>query len=96
MGPSQAESSAPSRFRIARIERGGSKPENLLELDVDNELDDAKERTTIRGYVEEIDDRLKRLNLISKERKEVLKDLKEKVYLSTTHSIGANIFSDSK
>lgn len=61
-------------------ERGGSKPDNLLDLDVDNELDDAQERTKIRGYVEEIEDRLKRLDLISKERNEVLKDLKDKVF----------------
>ncbi|PPQ68084.1 hypothetical protein CVT25_014247 [Psilocybe cyanescens] len=60
-------------------ERGGSKPDNLLELDVDNDADDAKERTKIRGYVDEIEERLKRLNLISKERGEVLKDLKDKI-----------------
>jgi hypothetical protein len=77
-------------------ERGGSKPDNLLDLDMDNELDDAKERTTIRGYVEEIEDRLKRLHLISKERNEVLKDLKEKVWLSTTKSISADLLLDSK
>jgi hypothetical protein len=59
-------------------ERGGSKPDNLLELDVD-EGDDEKERKKIRGYVDEIEDRLTRLNLISKERAEVLKDLKDKV-----------------
>ena len=33
----------------------------------------------IAGYVDEIEKRLKRLSLISRERGEVLKDLKEKV-----------------
>ncbi|KDR77016.1 hypothetical protein GALMADRAFT_139043 [Galerina marginata CBS 339.88] len=60
-------------------ERGGSKPDNLLELDVDNDADDAKERAKIKGLVDEIEERLKRLNLISKERNEVLKDLKDKI-----------------
>ncbi|KAF9484066.1 BRO1-domain-containing protein [Pholiota conissans] len=61
-------------------ERGGSKPDNLLELDVDSsEGADEKERNKIKGYVDEIEDRLKRLNLISKERAEVLKDLKDKI-----------------
>lgn len=60
-------------------ERGGSKPDNLLELDVDNDADDAKERAKIKVFVDEIEERLKRLNLISKERSEVLKDLKDKV-----------------
>lgn len=60
-------------------ERGGSKPDNLLELDMDNEGDDAQEKKKIRGFVEEIEERLKRVNLISKERAEVLKDLKDKV-----------------
>jgi len=74
-------------------ERGGSKPDNLLDLDVDNELDDAQERTKIRGYVEEIEDRLKRLDLISKERNEVLKDLKEKViYQQFTLSLCSSLF----
>ncbi|KAF5325175.1 hypothetical protein D9619_009900 [Psilocybe cf. subviscida] len=60
-------------------ERGGTKPDNLLELDNDGEGDDAAERKKIGGYVEEIEDRLKRLDLISKERNEVLKDLKDKI-----------------
>lgn len=77
-------------------ERGGSKPDNLLDLDVDNELDDAQERTKIRGYVEEIEDRLKRLDLISKERNEVLKDLKEKVLHNDSLYHWAHLFSDSK
>ena len=71
-------------------ERGGSIPDNLLDLDVGNEADDTKERAKIRGFVDEIEDRLKRLNMISKERNEVLRDLKEKVhtpYLCTNHKI---------
>ena len=60
-------------------ERGGSKPDNLLDLDIGSEADDASERAKIKGYVDEIEERLNRLNMISKERGEVLKDLKEKV-----------------
>lgn len=55
--------------------------ESLLDL-VDtggDEADEERERTKIRGYVGEIEERLKRLNLISRERKDVLKDLKDKV-----------------
>ena len=59
-------------------ERAGSNANNLLDLDV-GEADDAKEREKIGGYVEQIEDRLKRLNLISRERNEVIKDLKDKV-----------------
>ena len=63
-------------------ERGGSNPaDHLLDLDAGNEADDAKEKAKIGGYVDEIEKRLKRLSLISKERGEVLKDLKEKVCL---------------
>lgn len=61
------------------LERGGSKPDNLLDLDMNSGDDEAKERTKIKGYVDEIEERLKRLTLISKERSEVLKDLKDKV-----------------
>ena len=60
-------------------ERGGSNPEHLLDLDAGNEADEAKEKAKIAGFVDEIEERLKRLTMISKERKEVLKDLKEKV-----------------
>jgi ALIX V-shaped domain binding to HIV/BRO1-like domain len=60
-------------------ERGGLNPEHLLDLDAGNEADDAKEKAKITGYVDEIEERLKRLNMISKERREVLKDLKDKV-----------------
>lgn len=63
----------------ASTEHGGPTAEHLLDLDVNNETDDAKERAKIRGYVDEIDERLGRLNKISRERNEVLKDLKEKV-----------------
>lgn len=62
-------------------ESGGSKPANLLELDLNNEADDAGERAKIKGYVIEIEERLNRLHLISKERGEVLRDLKEKACL---------------
>lgn len=62
-------------------ESGGSKPEDLLDLDLSSEVDDASERGKMKGYVVEIEDRLNRLHLIAKERGEVLKDLKDKVCL---------------
>jgi hypothetical protein len=49
-------------------ESGGSKPENLLDLDLSSEADDASERGKMKGYVVEIEERLNRLRLISKER----------------------------
>lgn len=61
------------------IERAGSSGEHLLDLDVGNESDDARERAKIGGFVDEIEERLGRLNKIARERNEVLKDLKEKV-----------------
>ncbi|PPQ99317.1 hypothetical protein CVT24_009185 [Panaeolus cyanescens] len=61
------------------LERGGTKPDNLLDLDVSSVDDEVKERAKIKGYVDEIEERLKRLTLISKERSEVLKDLKDKI-----------------
>ena len=61
------------------LERGGFKPDNLLDLDIGSEADDTAERARIKGYVDEIEERLTRLNMISKERSEVLKDLKDKV-----------------
>lgn len=60
-------------------ERAGPSAEHLLDLDVGNEADDAQERSKIGGFVDEIEERLGRLNKISRERNEVLKDLKEKV-----------------
>ncbi len=60
-------------------ERGGTGADHLLDLDVSNEQDDTRERKKIRGFVDEIEERLTRLHKISKERNEVLKDLKEKV-----------------
>ena len=60
-------------------EQGGTNTNNLLDLDVGDDADDAKEREKIGHYVDQVEDRLKRLNLISRERNEVIKDLKEKV-----------------
>lgn len=59
-------------------DRGGSHAD-LLDLDIGGEADDSQERSKIGAYVSEIDERLGRLNKISRERHEVLKDLKEKV-----------------
>ncbi|PPQ77863.1 hypothetical protein CVT26_005443, partial [Gymnopilus dilepis] len=60
-------------------ERGGAKDDNLLELDVGDEEEERKEKKKIRGLVEEVEERLKRLSMISKERGEVLKELKDKI-----------------
>ncbi|KAJ3568948.1 hypothetical protein NP233_g5369 [Leucocoprinus birnbaumii] len=59
-------------------ERGGSGADNLLDLDVSSEQEDTRERRKIKGFVDEIEERLTRLHKIAKERNEVLKDLKEK------------------
>jgi ALIX V-shaped domain binding to HIV/BRO1-like domain len=61
-------------------DQGGANPESLLDLDVGGEAEEAKERNKIRGYVKEIEDRMKRISLISRERNEVLKDFKDKVH----------------
>ncbi|KAL5520897.1 BRO1 [Sanghuangporus sanghuang] len=54
---------------------GGS----LLDLDPNNEDRDEEERSKITTFIDELDQRLTRLNKISTERKNVLKDLKEKI-----------------
>ncbi len=63
----------------ASTERGGNSGEHLLDLDIGGEVDDAQERAKIGSFVVELDQRLGKLNKISRERNEVLKDLKEKV-----------------
>ncbi|KAF8524228.1 BRO1-like domain-containing protein [Gautieria morchelliformis] len=55
-------------------ERSGS----LLDIEDEGE-GDWQEREKIGGYVAEIEERIGRLNKISRERKETLKDLKEKI-----------------
>ncbi|KAI0267491.1 BRO1-like domain-containing protein [Gloeopeniophorella convolvens] len=56
--------------------RGHDRRESLLDLDTDK--DDA-EKAKIAGFVEDIDERLGRLNKIERERDQTLKDLKEKI-----------------
>lgn len=56
---------------------GHNRRESLLDLDM--EKDDG-ERAKIAGYVDEIEERIGRLNKIERERSETLKELKEKVY----------------
>lgn len=56
---------------------GGS----LLDLDPNNENRDDDERAKIMNLVDEIEERLGRLNKIAVERKNVLKDLKDKVLI---------------
>ncbi|KAI0696339.1 BRO1-domain-containing protein [Cytidiella melzeri] len=63
----------------ASTEGGGAGAENLLDLDVASETRDDEERSQIVNLVQEIEERLSRLTKISRERNEVLKDLKEKV-----------------
>jgi hypothetical protein len=63
----------------ASTEKAGSTGEHLLDLDIGNEVDDVQERAKIGHYVNEIEERLGRLSKISRERGEVLKDLKDKV-----------------
>ncbi|KAI0704195.1 BRO1-domain-containing protein [Cerioporus squamosus] len=63
----------------ASTEKGGAGVENLLDLDVGSEAQDEEERSKIRQFVDEIEERLGRLNKISHERGQVLKDLKDKV-----------------
>ncbi|KAL1691231.1 BRO1-like domain-containing protein [Schizophyllum commune] len=63
-------------FRASTEREGG---DSLLDLDVSGDADEAQERNKIREMVAGIDERLGRLNKISRERNEVLKDLKEKV-----------------
>lgn len=57
---------------------GESAGEHLLDLDT-GEANGSQERAKIGQYVDEIEERLGRLNKIGRERGEVLKDLKDKV-----------------
>lgn len=63
----------------ASTEQAGAGSESLLDLDVASETRDDQERAQVARLVEEIEERLSRLTKISRERNEVLKDLKEKV-----------------
>ncbi|KAH9944924.1 BRO1-like domain-containing protein [Amylocystis lapponica] len=63
----------------ASTENAGAGSENLLDIDIAGETKDDEERDRISQLVDEIDERLGRLNKIGHERNEVLKDLKDKV-----------------
>lgn len=63
----------------ASTEKAGAGSENLLDLDVASETKDEEERAQVAHLVDEIEERLGRLNKIARERNEVLKDLKDKV-----------------
>ena len=69
------------RASTERGSTGGQQGESLLDLDVGDEVNDMQERAKIGRLVEEIEERLGRLNKIGHERHEVLKDLKDKVSL---------------
>jgi len=60
--------------------QGGGRRESMLDMEDAGESD-WQEREKIGGYVAEIEERIGRLNKISRERNETLKDLKEKVCL---------------
>ena len=61
------------------VENSSSQGESLLDLDVSSEMKDEEEKRQIEQLVNEIEDRLSGLHKISKERDQVLRDLKEKV-----------------
>jgi hypothetical protein len=61
------------------VERSSGTGESLLDLDVSSEMKDEEEKRQIEQLVNEIEDRLNGLHKISKERDQVLRDLKEKV-----------------
>ncbi|KAH9903210.1 BRO1-like domain-containing protein [Cubamyces lactineus] len=63
----------------ASTQSAGAGTENLLDLDIGSEAKDDEERVKIGQFVDEIEERLGRLNKISHERGQVLKDLKDKV-----------------
>ncbi|KAI0313230.1 BRO1-like domain-containing protein [Amylostereum chailletii] len=63
-------------FRDSATTSGHSRRESLLDLDMDK---DEGEKVKITSYLEEIDERLGRLNKIERERDQTLKDLKEKI-----------------
>ncbi|CCM04501.1 uncharacterized protein FIBRA_06681 [Fibroporia radiculosa] len=63
----------------ASTEQAGAGSENLLDIDVGSDTTDDDERAKVAQHVDEIEERLGRLNKIAHERNQVLKDLKEKV-----------------
>ncbi|OBZ76296.1 Vacuolar protein-sorting protein BRO1 [Grifola frondosa] len=63
----------------ASTEKAGAGAENLLDLDISSETSAEQERAKVVQFVDEIEERLGRLNKIQHERGEVLKDLKDKV-----------------
>lgn len=74
----------------ASTQDGGAGSENLLDLDVGSELKDDEERAKIGQFVDEIEERFGRLNKIQHERKQVLKDLKDKVMPLCLYFVGCN------
>jgi tyrosine-protein phosphatase non-receptor type 23 len=71
----------------ASTETEGASNDNLLDLDIGKESTDGDEREKIGRFVADIDQRLGTLNKISRERKEIIRELKEKVSTSFTESI---------
>jgi hypothetical protein len=70
---------SPEIEDVFRASAGSETVSNILDLDEGNEANEAQERARIGQFVTEIEERLGRLNKISRERTEVLKDLKDKV-----------------
>lgn len=65
--------------QLFRERAGSSTGEHLLDLDTANDVEESQERAKIGQFVSEIEERLSTLSKISRERNEVLKDLKEKI-----------------
>ena len=83
-----------------QAQQGHGRSGSLLDIEDDGE-GDWQEREKIGGYVAEIEERIGRLNKISRERKETLKDLKEKVCTRPTFPVLISVmmlcfFLDSK
>ncbi|KAF8624736.1 hypothetical protein AX17_007067 [Amanita inopinata Kibby_2008] len=69
----------PDLEQLFRERAGSFSGEHLLDLDAASEAEEAAERAKISEFVGEIEERLSTLNKISRERNEILKDLKEKI-----------------
>lgn len=72
----------------ASTEQGGAGSENLLDLDVTSETQGEEERARVAQLVDELEERLGRLNKIAHERGQVLKDLKDKVFVTIAEYTG--------
>ena len=70
---------SPNLEQLFRERAGSSNGEHLLDLDAADEAEEVRERAKISQFVSDIEERLSTLSKISRERNEILKDLKDKV-----------------